>query len=409
MSAIARQIKPKPSKLEQQRALLGGAVPSVSTKKAATVAIVGKLPGMIKAAADKLASATDAAAVLEARDLATVTYSTAKISSRIAKAKGAHDKVVAAAHRAQADALEIEAEAKRRLADEYDGAQKRGEVGKKGQRTDLVPEQDKVPTAEEIGMSRKEVQDAREIRDAIKANPGIVKEVLGDILKSGDEPTRAALKKAIAPVVKEVRGEAQAEKKARRGQREAVLAEKIRALPDQKFGVILADPEWKFEPYSPETGMDRAADNHYPTSDLEVIKARPVQSIAADDCVLFLWATAPMMPQALEVMAAWGFAYKAQAVWVKQRAGDGRGTGYWFLGEHELLLVGTRGKIPAPAMGTQVRSVIEAPVGDHSEKPVVVHEIIEAYFPNLPKIELNRRGLPRPGWSAWGAEAVEAA
>jgi N6-adenosine-specific RNA methylase IME4 len=30
--------------------------------------------------------------------------------------------------------------------------------------------------------------------------------------------------------------------------------------------------------------------------------------------------------------------------------------------------------------------------------------MIEAYFPNLPKIELNRRGSPRPGWEAWGNE-----
>ena len=127
----------------------------------------------------------------------------------------------------------------------------------------------------------------------------------------------------------------------------------------------------------------------------------PQDGIAADDCVLFLWATAPMMPQALEVMAAWGFEYKSQAVWVK----DKPGTGYWFRNQHELLLVGTRGKIPAPAEGDQFPSVIFAPVGEHSVKPVKSLEIVEKYYPTMPKIELNRRGPAREGWDAWGAEA----
>jgi hypothetical protein len=99
-------------------------------------------------------------------------------------------------------------------------------------------------------------------------------------------------------------------KKERRAARERELANKQLALPTRKYGVIVADPEWRFEPYSRETGMDRAADNHYPTSALEVIKSRDVASIAADDCVLFFWATAPMLPQALSVMDAWGFEYR---------------------------------------------------------------------------------------------------
>jgi N6-adenosine-specific RNA methylase IME4 len=189
-------------------------------------------------------------------------------------------------------------------------------------------------------------------------------------------------------------------KQEKRGERERALAGRISALPDKRYGVILADPEWRFEPWSRETGMDRAADNHYPTSELEEIKARDVASIAAADCILFLWATSPMLPQALEVMRAWGFAYKSQAIWAKDRAG----TGYWFRNEHEILLVGTRGNVPAPAPGTQWGSLISAPVGAHSEKPAEVYEMIEAYFPNLPKIELNARAC-RDGWDAWGLEA----
>lgn len=187
----------------------------------------------------------------------------------------------------------------------------------------------------------------------------------------------------------------------RRAEREQTLATRITALPDARFGVIYADPEWQFAVRSEATGRDRSAENHYPTSPLEVIKARPVAKIAAPDCALFLWATVPMLPQALAVMAAWGFAYASSAVWVKDQAG----TGYWFRNRHELLLLGTRGNIPCPAPGGQWNSVIEAPAARHSQKPDDAAEMIEAYFPTLPKIELNRRGPPRAGWTAWGNEA----
>jgi len=148
--------------------------------------------------------------------------------------------------------------------------------------------------------------------------------------------------------------------------------------------------------------MDRAADNHYPTSATEVIAARDVPSVAARDCVLFLWATAPMLPHALAVMGAWGFDYKSHYVWAKDKIG----TGYWAREKHELLLIGTRGAVPAPAPGTQAASVIEAPRSAHSEKPECFLEMIEGYFPTVPKIELNRRGPARPGWDAWGNEAA---
>lgn len=189
-------------------------------------------------------------------------------------------------------------------------------------------------------------------------------------------------------------------KKEARTIRERVLAGMQMALPSKKYGVIFADPEWQFEVYSRETGMDRAADNHYPTSTTDAICARPVQDIAAEDCSLWLCATVPMLPDALRVMAAWGFVYKSHVIWRKDRIGNG----YWFRNQHELLLLGTRGNIPAPAMGTQFSSVIDAPVGKHSEKPDALYELIESYFPNLPKIELNARRA-RPGWASWGNEA----
>ena len=93
----------------------------------------------------------------------------------------------------------------------------------------------------------------------------------------------------------------------------------VRMLGEQQtlsgqFGVIVADPPWPWEPYSKETGMDRSPDNHHATMTLEDIKALPVASVAADIAGLWLWATVPLLPEALEVMAAWGFKYTTHYV-----------------------------------------------------------------------------------------------
>lgn len=167
--------------------------------------------------------------------------------------------------------------------------------------------------------------------------------------------------------------------------------------------MIVADPEWHDENWSDDTGNDRHASNHYPTSSLEVIASRPVAQIAAKDCVLFLWTTNQHLRIAIGVMEAWGFEYKSNYCWGKDKIGLGR----WNRSKHELFLIGTQGKPPCPAPGTQWDSLQLAPVGgEHSEKPDLFLEMIEEYFPTLPKIELNARRR-RPGWEAWGLEAPE--
>jgi N6-adenosine-specific RNA methylase IME4 len=170
-----------------------------------------------------------------------------------------------------------------------------------------------------------------------------------------------------------------------------------RSLGRKLYGVIYADPPWRFEPYSRITGMNRAADNHYPTMTLDAIKALRIP--AAKNCVLFLWATVPMLPQALEVMTAWGFTYKSAWFWKKHCDG----TGYWGRSRIEILLIGRRGNMPAPALGEQPPQVIEAPRGRHSEKPAIFAAIIEKLYPNVPKLEMFARSA-RNGWSVWGNE-----
>lgn len=156
------------------------------------------LPALIDRASSALSNARTSAEILEARDMAGVVYDIAKRTARFSEAKGAHDGVVAAAHRVQADALEIEALAKRRLADEYDAAQERGEVRKRGgDNTSKVINENFAPTVADIGLTKKQIHEARIIRDAENAEPGVVKKALKEALESGEEPTRAKVKRAV--------------------------------------------------------------------------------------------------------------------------------------------------------------------------------------------------------------------
>jgi hypothetical protein len=158
---------------------------------------VPDLPGLIDRAATMLAGAKTAAEVLEAREAAGLAHDVARRAARLSRAKAAHDDLVAAAHRAQADALEIEAAAKRRLADEYDAAQARGEVQRDG-RPKTVPDGNgfMAATSTELGLSRKSIHDARLIRDAEAADPGLVRRTLDERLACGEEPTRSAVRRA---------------------------------------------------------------------------------------------------------------------------------------------------------------------------------------------------------------------
>jgi len=153
------------------------------------------LAPIIRRAADQLASATSAAEVLDARDLARTAYDAAKSAARFARAKSAHDDVIAAVYRAQADALEIEAMAKRRLADEYDAAQERGEVATRADQN-LLPAEKKVSVSD-LGLTHKDIHEARQIRDAETAEPGVIRRAIDERLDAGREPTKAALREVV--------------------------------------------------------------------------------------------------------------------------------------------------------------------------------------------------------------------
>ena len=171
-------------------------------------------------------------------------------------------------------------------------------------------------------------------------------------------------------------------------------------LAPEKFPVIYADPPWRYEHVKTD---NRAIENQYPTMALDEICDLPVAGIATPDAILFLWTTSPKLAESLSVVDAWGFTYRTCAVWVKDRIG----MGYYFRQQHELLLVCTRGSIPVPPVEARVSSVIHGDRLEHSAKPAVVAEIIEAMYPELPKVELFCRS-PRPGWFVWGNQSYAA-
>lgn len=165
--------------------------------------------------------------------------------------------------------------------------------------------------------------------------------------------------------------------------------------------VLLADPPWQYD--FAETDS-RQIENQYPTADAETIATHLDLAWApklADDCVLFMWATAPKLREAFIVLDGWGFEYKTHAVWDKEKIG----MGYWFRGQHELLLVATRGKKSPPEAANRFASVFrEARESKHSKKPQCVYEAIEAMFPGEVKFEMYAREA-REGWLQGGNEA----
>jgi N6-adenosine-specific RNA methylase IME4 len=177
----------------------------------------------------------------------------------------------------------------------------------------------------------------------------------------------------------------------RRKQRLAAL--EAPPLPAGPFAVIYADPPWR----SATPSSDRSPERHYPTMTIEELKALAVP--AASDAVCFLWAVNPLLVEAFDVLAAWGFRYRTNLVWVKDKIGLGQ----YVRGQHEPLLIGVRGAMPLPAEPDRPASVITASRGVHSAKPVAVYELIERMYPEMPRVELFARQT-RQGWVAWGNE-----
>jgi len=168
-------------------------------------------------------------------------------------------------------------------------------------------------------------------------------------------------------------------------------------MPGGQYDLICADPPWRYR----DSGNPRGGvDNHYETMDVDAIKA--LDPPVADDAVLYLWTTVTHVPEALEVLDAWGFEYKSQAVWDKEIMGSG----HWFRGQHEILICAVRGDISPPEPSDRRPSVFREQRTEHSAKPDCVRRWIEEAWPDADKLELFARDN-RVGWEPWGNEVPE--
>jgi N6-adenosine-specific RNA methylase IME4 len=191
----------------------------------------------------------------------------------------------------------------------------------------------------------------------------------------------------------------------------AVVSKSEKHKDTGKYRVILADPPWRYEVWSRDTGLGRSAESHYPTMPTPDITALPIGGFAAPDCCLFMWSTWPTIQDAFKPGQARGFEYKACAfLWAKtNRAAVDRwatvddpanwfvGMGYWSRANTEPCLLFTRGR--PRRKSADVRQLIVAPIREHSRKPDEVYERIE----RLPYLELFAR-RKRIGWDSWGNE-----
>lgn len=173
--------------------------------------------------------------------------------------------------------------------------------------------------------------------------------------------------------------------------------EKLIELPRGKYQVIYADPPWPYPKRQDAKNLYGNTDYHYEVMPIKKLCEMKVSELADENSVLFLWVATNFLEQSFEVIKSWGFDYKSQMTWIKE-GGQG-GIGWYFWGDHELLLVAIKGSyLPKE----KVSSVLKAPRQKHSQKPNEIYEIIEKMYPNTKKIELFARGNPQKGWMAWG-------
>ena len=185
---------------------------------------------------------------------------------------------------------------------------------------------------------------------------------------------------------------------------------KMIPFPNKKYQIIYADPPW---PYN-DQGCQGTMANHYKGMKIDDICKLPVKNISDNNAILFIWATYPMLEEALRVIKSWGFIYKTIAFqWIKLNPKSGTlfyGLGHWTRGNTEPCLLATKGK--PKRISNSVFQIIESPRGEHSRKPYIVRHKIIALVGNLPRIELFARP-PKDllfedesykGWDLWGDE-----
>lgn len=257
--------------------------------------------------------------------------------------------------------------------------------------------------ADKLSVGDRSVRHAREVIE--KAAPEVVQAVesgklavsaAAELAKLEPERQREVMERAKPKADGEIKGGLirayvkQAEK--------AEVAKQLEAeaptMPEGPFRVIVADPPWHYG--KRVNDATHRGDLPYPSMTTEAICALPVEGVAHDDAILWLWTTNAHMRDAYDVIAAWGFEPKTILTWVKNRIG----LGDWLRGQTEHCILAVRGK-PVVTLTNQT-TVIHGPVREHSRKPDEFYEMVEGLCPGS-KVEMFCR-TPRDGWARWGAE-----
>jgi N6-adenosine-specific RNA methylase IME4 len=255
-------------------------------------------------------------------------------------------------------------------------------------------------TAEKLNVSE------RKVEQEIQIAKNILPEVQ-EIIKQKEVTKTDALKiarmepeeqkKVAEKIIEGAKDVTKATNQIKQEERKETLQTQAKELPSEKFQVIYCDPPWQYS----NSGLNGSAESKYPTMPIEDLCNMDIKKIASDEAVIFMWATNPLLVDALRLMDAWGFKYKTNMVWVKERQNFGK-LGFYIYGQHELLLIGVKGSMLP--IGDKPTSIIKGNNNIHSKKPESVYETIESMYPNLKYVELFARNTPREGWIKWGNE-----
>ena len=170
----------------------------------------------------------------------------------------------------------------------------------------------------------------------------------------------------------------------------------------KKYKIIYADPPWSYS--DKMTGHGQGAETHYKTMNNKDISNLPIGTLADKDCVLFLWATSPLLPEAFETIKAWGFKYKTVAFCWNKQTKHGKwvsNMGRWTMGNVEVCLLAVKGK--PKRIVKNIKQLVIAERKKHSQKPLEVSDRIVELMGDLPRIELFAREKSE-GWDVWGNE-----
>jgi N6-adenosine-specific RNA methylase IME4 len=237
-----------------------------------------------------------------------------------------------------------------------------------------------------------------------KTTPQQKQALIDDVVPSGTPPPTpppASIPQSGADVARVVeKVAASKEKKEDNARSKKELLEQ--PLPEDKYRVFYADPPWTYTSGDQHSTEEQATvlGTHYPSMTIAELCDMDIKSMAADDAVLFLWVTSPLLEEAFVVIRAWGFEYKTSMVWDKVK----HNVGHYVSVRHEFILICTKGSCK-PDVPTLHNSVLRIERTEHSRKPEEVRKIIDEIYPAGKRTELFARGKVPEHWDTWGNEA----